>query len=413
MLGFPFFRLARSKETLAVVFDIRDSSVGAALVLLRKDKLPKIIYVTRHAFVRAQKGTLRETSKNMLKALGRAASDIERSGFSYLAFTPLSDLTPKSVFCVLGSPWYGGHARTITFSRNKPFRIDSKLISEVLDREIASLKQSEHKHYLHEGIRKGEVVLFERKILRVSLNRYPIDRPYGQWTRNISLDTYLSIAPQKILRNMHAMLHQTFHPEAVYFHSSALSLFDVARDIWSSLEDFLLIEVGGEITEVAVVRRGVVHELCSFPLGSNSIAREISKKLNVSFEEASSLARLAVSKRVRNEIREYLSRVLSKQKDTWHRELQNALLHVSNGLFLPNTVILLSLDGSFSEWLTLLIKEKREEESHRSLFHKKSLKIIRFDQKTLASLIEVGPGASNDRFLSINTLFANKIYYLP
>ena len=64
-----------------------------------------------------------------------------------------------------------------------------------------------------------------------------------------------------------------------------MASFIVARDMFTHKEDFILIDITGEITEIAVVKKKLAGSV-SYHVGTNFFIRKTSEFLAVSLEEA-------------------------------------------------------------------------------------------------------------------------------
>ena len=138
-----FFSLRKPKETLAVVFDVGNASIGGALVLLSLDNPPKLMYTVRRELHLQKKLDFRRFITSMGVTLEAVARDIEKNGLPHLHFTKLGSVVPTASFCILSSPWHASQVRAVTVSHKEPFKITHTMISRIIEKEITSLKQSQ------------------------------------------------------------------------------------------------------------------------------------------------------------------------------------------------------------------------------------------------------------------------------
>ncbi len=179
-MGFLF---SSKKKKLVAVFDIGSGSVGGALVEIPSDKneLPTIISSTRVEIVEREDLDFNLFLKDMILALGFAARNIYNSKKG----------APDEIVCVLASPWYISETRLIKMSRDNSFTFTTKIVDELLAKELSSL-DSLYKAKYGETESLPEVI--ENPVVGVSLNGYHISDPLGKKTRSIEMNMVISIS---------------------------------------------------------------------------------------------------------------------------------------------------------------------------------------------------------------------------
>ena len=66
----------------------------------------------------------------------------------------------------------------------------------------------------------------------------------------------------------------------------------VAQQFLKTPHDHIVVDVGGELTELGIVRDKVLSQTITFPLGRHHVLRHVAEKLQVSLSEAGSLVRM-------------------------------------------------------------------------------------------------------------------------
>lgn len=170
---------------------------------------------------------------------------------------------PSKVTVFLSSPFVAGQLNVLRQSAPKPFRITEKVIWNLIEREEAKLK-IDRRH-----------ILVDSKTMRFALNGYVVSTPHGQRVSDLELAHYLSIGDNEILTKFRNIIKGACHHEAIAFHSASFAIFSVVRHLRPADESLLLIDVGGEITELALVWQGIIQKTLSFPLGAHALIREV------------------------------------------------------------------------------------------------------------------------------------------
>jgi len=402
------FETRKNKEELVIVFDIGSASVGGALVLLFPHNSPQIVYTVRKE-INIQ-GTLdsKRFISGMVEKLEEVARDLERNGLPHFKFTRRGTAMPTAAFCVLSSPWCAAHVRVASLSREKPLKITHDLLSGIFNKEIEAFKKTYLEARKDKRSQKEGNVVLEKKIIRITLNGYEVNDFYDREARKLEMLLFLSIAPQHIIDSVRAAIERVYHLPHISFHSFTLPFFTVVRDIWNNEDNFLLVDVSGELTEISYIQKGALLETVSFPRGRNFLVRAVSDTLHVSPAEALSLLNLYIWKKVNEEAEKNLSTILEKLQAEWREEFKGALSLLSEGLFLPDTVFLLA-DQPLATWF---VEALRTVPMHYATLTKKPLTVNLLGEKSLSAFVHFGADVKKDSFLAIDSLFANKVHYL-
>ena len=202
---------------------------------------------------------------------------------------------------------------------------------------------------------------------------------------------------------VNTVLNKVFNSRDITFHSFALASFSVARDIYHTENNFLLIDIGGEITDISLVRGGVLLETISFPAGKNSLLRGIAKALNTIPEEAHSLVRVNVERK-NNRKNDEIKRAFDKAEIEWQSSLQKALGDLSGGLSLPKTIFL-TADSDLGEWFKGSILS---DSLSQQTFVPGEFSVILLNEKVLSQYYKVAKDVKHDLFWLLNHYFSTK-----
>ena len=260
---------------MGLVFDIGSSSVGGALFYTQKSKAPRIIYTVREPLVLLPKMDVDQFLSLTLKTLSTVAGKVAKAGIG----------APEKIFCILGPAWYGSQTRIIKLAKNTPFTFTTKLADELIQKEIHLFKEEHLLQYLEE---EEQSVPIELKNLKISLNGYPTESPLDRSVRELEMTIFISMGGKLFLEQAQSVIRDHFHRDEVKFSSLAIASFTTVRDLYA-LSDFLLVNIGGEITAVALVKKDILSESSSFPMGRNFIIREAARGLSTTLQEAKNL----------------------------------------------------------------------------------------------------------------------------
>jgi len=255
----------------SVVFDIASASIGGALIELREEKgkklFPKIL-TSKRLKVKSEI-MIPEVMESLTKSLNLFSVQYQK---------------PSRVLCVFSSPWYISQTKAIKIQRKTSFEINKELIEKLLGDEAKLFK----KEWQDEEKQHGDYCL-EKEMLKIFLNGYEVENPEGRRAKNLELHTYLSLVPEAIKGQVEKIILNTFSFSDIHFHSFPFVLFAILEKVLNFKDDAIFIDMTGKITDVFIVRDGIIEEASSFPKGENHFVKKIADSLGVEFEEADSL----------------------------------------------------------------------------------------------------------------------------
>jgi len=320
-------------KTVAL-FHVSSDSVASALVTFHDRSgsiVPEILCETRERFKMENDITFERFLDCMATSFVEAGRKMvnQKQG------------APDHIYVILGAPWYAAQVRSVRKEQAADGLITKRTISDIVSEETRKFKAEELARYEGAG---EEVTMVEEELVRVALNGYETTNPYGKRARVIELSLLLSLSPQIVTKKIQSLAASVFHRHDVSFHSFLFASSIVSRDLFALHENFLLIDVSGEVTDIACVKGGSLSHLLSFPVGHAHFLRSVALKLSLSIEEARSLVSLEASGKLEEKTRERLMPALDAARTSWVRSLDAALFELSAGdLLIPHTVVCISL----------------------------------------------------------------------
>jgi hypothetical protein len=387
------FNKSFSKKKFAV-FDIGSASVTGSLVEIDKRGeifIPKIVFTHNEQIPFKNELHFDHFLSDMLKALTQTSDALLKSGIG----------SPDEIHCFLASPWYGLQMRTSQIEKNTEFVITEKILKELVDREISIFEKEQLSRY-HDA---GEIAeLIEKDILSVSLNGYKTDKPIGKRTKYFSVSMVLGMSPKLISESIREVMRKGFHRNKVHFHTFVYTASIVVRDLFLSHDSFLLVDIGGEITDVAIVKNGVLQEAISFPYGKNSIIRRIAGARKISHPEALSLLVLSEEGTLEEGTHDELKKTIEEIRGKWISAFEKSLSHIATEFLLPDVVALTADDdmASFFE------KSVSSETFIQYTLTERPFRIVTIDNKSLAPFVEINMIRDINPFILLNSLFISR-----
>lgn len=292
--------------------------------------------------------------------------------------------SPSKVAVFLSSPFVAGQLQALKREEKDKFKVTEQVIGAMV------LEQTNK----YRGDRRHIVI--DSKITRFILNGYIVSRPHGQRVRTLELAHYLSIASGAVIEKFKNVIKSACHHEQIEWHSASFAAYAVARDWRPQGANFLLLDVGGEITELSLVWQGLIRESFSFPLGGHAVLRRV---VAGGESRASGKSMLALG-------HARTGKVLEKAEQQWLANFKTGLETVLPNRFWSGEIVLLTEDPTwndlFKTWLERATLGEFALPAGRTTVIPLTFELLR---KLVA--VETGVGASVN--LLVSSLFVSKI----
>ncbi|HPS21548.1 MAG TPA: hypothetical protein PLO44_01950 [Candidatus Paceibacterota bacterium] len=385
-----FFSKSKKTEDLMLVFDIGSSSVAGAFFKATDSGVPKIIYTTREPISLEKDINPERFLELMLKTLEKVVYKMATRKIG----------APKKVFCVLASPWYASQTRVIKYSQETPFEFTQKLADSLIQKEIKIFEDENLKQYSDE---QNKIRAIELRNMKISLNGYDVQNPMGKKATSLEMTVFISMSPEQILSPMEKVINMHFRCKEIKFSSFAMASFAVARNTFVHQDSFLLIDIGGEVTDISMVKKDVLSSSISFPLGRNFMIREVSETLHCSLAEAKSYISLYKDGHAAKEVENKLEPIMKKLEAKWLKSFQESLVNLSNDISIPATIFV-TVDQELNNFFSKIIKT---EQFNQYTLTESKFRIIFLGTEALHGIATFQEETPRDAFLIIESIYIN------
>src|SRR3989344_3325079 len=323
-----FFNKTPKSKVVAII-DITSSSVGGALVE-SNEGCPVAI----SAAPRSPVNFLFDVS---LEASLRCTAESLR-----LTAKKLKSLCPwkiDEVLCVFSSPWFSSKTKIITAAREKPFEIRNNFFNKLIEEEEKNFTPPKTG-----GAGRSETRFIEHEVIKAELNGYYVKNPIGKNARSVKSHIYLSVGVEKAMEMARREIEKVFIHTPLRFATSSLVAFKVLSDIIKNKEGYLIIDIGGETTEINLIRDNAVEMSASFSKGKNLLFRKAAATLNTFLGEASSIVRAYSAGHRTLESSDKIAEAVKESIEEWRDSLKNSLSVMAKSALLPQNVFIIGDD---------------------------------------------------------------------
>lgn len=386
----------KNKDELILVFNVGSSFVGGALFWTQKSGIPKIVFSTREPIVVEDKVDIDRFLSTTLQSLETIVKRVAEAKIG----------APSKIFCILPPPWLVSQTRIINFKKNTPFVFTNKLADELIQKEIKLFEEENLVKYKNTS---NSIRSIEFKNIKMSLNGYETAEPLNQKATELEMIIFVSISGEQVLKKIEDTIAKNFHFDKIRFSSFTMATFTVVRDLFPKQENFLLIYIGGEVTDISMVKKNTLRESISFPIGCNFMARGVASGLGCSLSEASSFISLFKDGHAEEKLAEKLVPIIKNLKIEWLKSFQESLAHISNDISIPATIYVYmgkDMADFFSEAI------KTEQFSQYTLTESK-FEIVFLNTELLHGKAIFEESVIREPFLLVDAIYINRFLIYP
>ena len=350
------FGSKKNRLSVALV-DIDSASVGAALVQIEKDT-PPVMYYSVREFIEPKEHE--DSGAAMLRTLNEVSEILVKKGSPVLRKETGSGQVDR-ILVSIGAPWQKTNVRIEAVAETKPFVFTPALLSEITKKGTK----------LPEGyVKSGE------SVIATLLNGYETPKPFGKKVTRADLIILSSLIDKKIADTVEKTLRKTYHTHSLLLTTFASVSYTAFRDIYPHEKDFLVLEVSGEATDIASIKRGLLVDVVTLPNGVNELVR---------------------AERSGSQVEEI--------EKTWLATIESTLKETATRHALPRTLFLLA-DDEAREYLRRLL----DSTSMRSLWLTSDpLRVISVVPAHFAEFVKNRGESEGDVYLSLLALYSKKV----
>ena len=325
------FGLKRKKAETTLLIDVGTETVKALLFEEKGQKI-EILGSSLEYFDRYGIFDSRDFETDVLKkAISRA---IQKP----LAAAKGEEEMNKSV--ILGLPAHILKARVIrqSLKREEPKKIiiDGKEEKEIFQKVLEKAKRNICQIYSEQsGILPEDIQFINLKILEMKIDGYlvpAIQKYEGKTLDFIILATFLPNYYLKKIKNIIESLGLTI--KAVIQNAQGLNSYI------NENTDKIFLDIGGTITQIFLVKGGVLEKIDEFPIGGQIFSKAISEKLGLRETEARILKERYSKRELSKESSERIKEIIWFPSQVWFRNLKLKLKEMTARHPLPLNIIL-------------------------------------------------------------------------
>ena len=250
-------------------------------------------------------------------------------------------LNPKKVIVSAGGEFIKGKTTTVAYERAKPeMKVSPAELKNIIHKvQWKAFDMIKRELARETGNRMAEIKLINAAILGIKIDGYPVSNPLGFQGKDISISIF----------NTYALLIHMGALQSV-IDNLGLDLLDIVAEPRAiakavgkregSDSDVILINVGGETTDIILACNGNIEETRTFSLGGKAFTERLAQELGISPQKAEEIKIDYSQSRLNKELSGKIEKVFSADGDVWLSGVELSLNEFSEIDLLPSKILL-------------------------------------------------------------------------
>ncbi len=321
-----------SRPTL--ILDIGSGSVASAIAEIGHGDTPTTVIAARRESLKLTENS-RPDPKTLLPGIAEAVKSALTS-FSENHSKTLKKIT--EIHVVLHSPWATSSANGAT----RQFTTEQV----IKDADISALAK--------EAVGSASPLpgnIFARAVVRTEVNGYPTTKPEGKRGMSLRVIALQSAAEESTISVIKDAVSAIVPGRETTFHAATRSFLTILQPLARSIPHYTFVDVTSELSEVFVVREGVLAGMHTADVGWRTLIRALADKYHTTPDDALSRLRMVREETGTGSSCEDVMASLGELATAIATSYGTAFTAVSTEERLPATMIL-SVPPDVAQWFT-------------------------------------------------------------
>lgn len=409
MSPISFFGNKNKNSNSVIIIDVGSGSVGGAVVVFDSEAKPNIVFETRDLFPIQARLNNHRLLPLTIESLDKIMDLIFKKGLQKSIDKEGRKVFPRRIICNFSSPWHISTTKTLHFKFDKPFVISNQFVEDIISYEGKNFVSKIIKEDLGESFgQESKTAVSEQEVLQTFVNGYPVLYPVDKKANEFEMIVFMSAFPHQLVKNFEKICGKHFPNIIPDFNSGTGVYFHVLRELFPNEGSFIIAHISGETTDISVVKKDVITETISFPLGRNFIVRRLMDEVKgVTPEVALSMLRANADGAIAPKLSAKLLKILSQAEEDWVQLFSDSMKDFSKDFFLPTKVFVLAGDNSAKTFSDLITNKKLPVRGAST----PTLVAEEIDATLFSASVEGGVPNSRDPFLAALTYYSEQKYF--
>lgn len=382
------------KKDLVAVIDISDFAVTGCLINIQKDATPEIVFNCKKEIPFQDHFSFKRLFYAVSRSILSVSEAIHSSGMG----------RPGRILCVLGPHLYMSQTRIVKAKYDKPIIVTKKIIDDIVSSDLQDFYlKGEFKEFID---RSSSNTVLEKNNMKIRVNGYESADPFGKEASEIEVSVFISVTSNGFLSDIRRIISSVFHNDEIYFGTFSFSIFNATRDCFSKNEDFIVFEVGSEITNLGIIKDGIIEETFSFPIGTSSLLRKIIGRFGTIYEDALASVKMHNEETSIVSVKCKIQKEIDDLEEEWVSSLRHIFDKISGHYLIPERFFLFC-DKDFRLIFSSFLKKMRIK---NMLSQNAEQKVEILDHNFFSSYCKNKCNDTLESGIIMDSIFANKIF---
>jgi hypothetical protein len=376
----------RNKSKKIILFDFRSSSVATAIIAIDKEgNLPKILFTKRERYYFSEAPKADEFIMRAHIVLKKLIQEINHFKINDSNI----ENAISEVRILYSAPWYSPNFIDIHHEQDKDFIFTKELLNKIIKNTDKKLPINPH----------SEII--EKNLSAILINGYENDDPFKKKARDLKMSFYLSYVAEETKEEIERIIKSGLHTDDIYSHSAIRVFHSFLKQNFHSANNYVLLDVSGEITEITIVRNSFFKKHVSVPIGSHIFSRKLAEFLKMDLHTSWSHLNIFIDQKNEIKTNKKIGGIFENIKDHYLKTIKESFTQ-EKIVDIPSTIFIIS-DHEVKDLMKNIF------ESHDgyagTLKISKKPNIISFNRETFSKLSLYAPGVHPDNLISIFSNF--------
>ncbi len=383
----------RDKSKKIILFDFRSSSVAASIIAIDEEiSLPKILFARREHYYFSEAPHPEEFIMRAHIALKKLIEEINHFKIN----DPDIDHAISEVRILYGAPWYTPNFIDIHHEQDKDFVFTKELLAKIIKNTDKKLEINPHTE------------IIEKNLSSILINGYETTDPFKKKTKDVKLSFYLSYVAAETKEEIERIIKNSLHVENIYSHSHTAVLHSFLKSNFHAVNNYVLLDVSGEITEITIVRNSFFKKHITVPVGSHIFSRKLAEISGYDLHTAWSHLNIFLEQKNEPKTKKKIENIFEDIKDHYLNSIKKSFTE-EKVIDIPPKIFVVA-DNEVRN----LVKNVFESHDGYAGALKMSRRpdVVSFNRDTFSNLCLYAPGVHTDNLISIFSNFV-KMYSNP
>ncbi len=324
------------------IFDVCSSSVGVGIVKRLGDSTKtKLLWHKRIDFAYQGNDDYNRYARTMYATLLEVGMKMTSEGLRFVKEKDDRFSVKKlEVVCVLSPPWFMGVVKNVVQKKEMPFSVTENVVDAMEEKAFSSTGKTPEVLSWKDVVGDYDVLRVHKDI--VLMEGYQVSSFKHRRVNELSVQFRFDLVPDNTQKHIEEVLRRIFPNHKLFFSTSlqAFSNVEVCQDS-AKKGSSILLEIEGEITGIAVLKKGVVVGMSTIPLGTNHLLKTFLPKASTRKEARDSLD-IFLKKNPKIE-QDVLTKKTQNLLNEWVSEIHATIRGLTNGTT-PSTDFVLVVD---------------------------------------------------------------------